>query len=282
MQRYKEQTRLSQTPHTIPRLQVKHHKHLPKIEQHSTHPSDGLLLHLLSLRAVEEIHARNDGLAPRAHKDGDGRPGGPVDAGAEQRAGDQHDQERDAPVAGAVRLAAHGHEARVDEQVDPGGGGHGGRDLGHAQAAALHDLAAARKRQQRDGQQARAARGRGAVGVLQRRGGDDEERLREVAQDQPEAQARADEVAELAGQVAAGEEEAEGDGDVGRVEGVAVELREDEGDGEEDCVARLVGGEAVIVREGDGICEVECEYQVDEVCDGVQDVDTVGLIGVIE
>lgn len=94
--------------------------------------------------------------------------------------------------------------------------------------------------------------------MLQRGRREDEERLQQVAQDQPEAQARADEVAELAGEVAAGQEEAEGGGDVGSVEGLAVELREDESDGEEDGVARLVGGEAVVVGEGDGVCEVGC------------------------
>lgn len=84
--------------------------------------------------------------------------------------------------------------------------------------------------------------------------GEDEQGLQEIAQDQPPPAPRADEVRQLAGEVPACQEQAQGDGDVGCVEGVAVEGGDDEGDGEEDGVACLVGGEAVVVWEGDCVC----------------------------
>lgn len=95
---------------------------------------------------------------------------------------------------------------------------------------------------------------RDAEAELEGRGGEDEQGLHEVAEEEPGAEAGADDVRELAREVAAGQEEAEGDGDVGRVEGLAVELRDDKGDGEEDRVAGLVGGEAVVIWKGDCVC----------------------------
>ena len=94
----------------------------------------------------------------------------------------------------------------------------------------------------------------GGLRVLDDGGGKDEAGLDEVAEDEPEAAAGADDVAELARQPGGGEEEAEGDGDVGRDEHVAVHLREDDGEHQEDGVACLVGGEAVEVGKRDGIC----------------------------
>ncbi|KAL2257146.1 hypothetical protein VTK26DRAFT_600 [Humicola hyalothermophila] len=78
------------------------------------------------------------------------------------------------------------------------------------------------------------------LAVLHGGGGEDERRLRQVARQQPEAAARADQVAELARQPGGGEEEPQGDGDVGRDEGVAVEVREDDGEDQEDGVAGAV------------------------------------------
>lgn len=95
---------------------------------------------------------------------------------------------------------------------------------------------------------------RDAEAELEGRGGEDEQGLHEVAEEEPGAEAGAGDVRELAREVAAGQEEAEGDGDVGRVEGLAVELRDDKGDGEEDRVAGLVGGEAVVIWKGDCVC----------------------------
>lgn len=57
-------------------------------------------------------------------------------------------------------------------------------------------------------------------------------------------------MAELPGEVAACQEEAEGHADVGCKEHIPVELGYNDGDGEEDGVARLVRGEAVVIGEG--------------------------------
>lgn len=54
-------------------------------------------------------------------------------------------------------------------------------------------------------------------------GGENEESLQSVGDDEPEAEARiAQQVADLAGQISAGQKESKGDGDVGGVEGGAI------------------------------------------------------------
>lgn len=216
-------------------------------------PSRRRTLSLLLLGPIEKIHECHNGLATSTHKESNGRPSLLVDTRPRQRPDDQRDQEEQPPVPGPVLLPDR-EQVRVDEQVDPRGGGHGGGDLGHAQAAALDDLAATGESQQGDNKQVAGPRVAHAVAELERGGGEDHGRLREVAQDQPQAQARADDVAQLARQVAAREEEPQRDADVGRVEHVAVELGDDDRDCQEDGVARLVGGEAVVVWEGDCIC----------------------------
>lgn len=148
----------------------------------------------------------------------------------------------------------------VHYQVDPGGRGHGGRDLGHAQAARLDDLGAAGEGEQGDGDEALGAGRRDVLlsllllATLDPPRGQGQQGLQEIARDQPAAAPGPDDVRQLAREAAPGQEQAQGDGDVGRVEGVPVEGGEDEGDGQEDGVARLVGDEAVVVGEGDGVC----------------------------
>lgn len=95
--------------------------------------------------------------------------------------------------------------------------------------------------------------------VLDGGGAENEAGLDEVAKDHPQAAAGTDDVAQLAGQPGGGEEEAEGDADVGRHEHVAVHFGEGDGQHEEDGVAGLIGGEAVEVREGDGVWREESE-----------------------
>lgn len=90
---------------------------------------------------------------------------------------------------------------------------------------------------------------------LYSRGGEDESGLKEVAEKQPPPLARADSVADLARQTPGEEEKGQSDGNVGRDEHFAVELREEKGEAEEDCVASLVRGEAVVVGERGRIWE---------------------------
>lgn len=215
-------------------------------------PSRRRTLSLLLLDPIEHIHHRHHGLPTGTHEEGRGRPSRLVDTRARQRPGDQRDQEEQPPVPRPVLLPDR-QQVRVDQQVDPRGRRHGGGDLGDAQTAALHDLAAAGKGEQGDDEEVTGPRVLHPVAELECCCCEDHGRLREIAQDQPQPQPRADDVAQLARQVAAREEEAERDADVGRVEHVAVELRDDDRDGQEHGVAGLVGGKAVIVGEGDCI-----------------------------
>ncbi len=55
----------------------------------------------------------------------------------------------------------------------------------------------------------------------------------------------------------AGDEEREGDADVGEAEDAAADVKDP--DGEQDGVAGLVGGETAVVREGGGVLHAGCE-----------------------
>lgn len=155
---------------------------------------------------------------------------------------------------------------RIDQQVHPRGRGHGGGYLGHAQAARLDDLGPAGEGEQGDSDQTFGTGRRDFCPApfplsshlelvpLDKARGQGQHGLQEIAQDQPTPSPSPDEVGELAGEVPPREEQAQGDGDVGCVEGVAVQGGDDEGDGQEDGVACLIGGEAVIVWEGDCVC----------------------------
>lgn len=242
-------------------MQLKHHN---SAQTHCAIPSLPLgrvlwVNHLRLISPIKEKHYRHQQLPGTGHHQRRRRAHLPEDERARQRAQDQRSQEPNPPVP---RPVFEQEKIRINHQVHPRGGRHGRGDLGQPQRPRLHDLAAGGARQQADGPQGARrlgavegeVTGRRAVGVLQAGGGEDEAGLEEVAEDEPAAAAGADDVAQLAGQPGGGEEEAEGDADVGGHEHVAVGFGDDDGQDEEDGVACLVGGEAVEVGKGDGIC----------------------------
>ena len=167
----------------------------------------------------------------------------------------------------------HSQQSLVDQQVHPRGRRHGRADLCHAQRPGQHDLAASRKSQQADDNDGDRPVEMDAVDVLQRRGDEDQARLEEVAEDDPRAVARADDVAQLAGDVARQQETAQRHADVGRDEEVVSGFGKDDRHGQHDGVARLVGREAVVVRERGRILDARAKCQ-DEEFDLGEDVDS--------